>query len=249
MEAIGKIGPYHADINGKQPDGSIRGPFDVEPVKSGDVPTYPVIWAHTAENQRSISFPGESQGIPRRSKSKHERPIINEKVTKVWKSASHVHFNRDFRFNSQSTGMQFTPNTTIGGRAWISIKLATVKQEKALVLWANTSLGFLLHWHHANRQQSGRGSIGVLPLKTLPILDVTTLNRTQLDAAEKLFTAVAKKDLLAAHRLDADLVRRELDERFGTEILGLPHTIFADGGPVDLLRRKLSAEPSVRGSK
>ena len=249
VEAIGKIGPYHADINGKQPDGSIRGPFDVEPVKSGDVPTHPVIWAHSAENQRSISCPGESQGIPRKSKSKHERTIINEKVAKVWESASHAHFNRDFRFNSQSTGMQFTPNTTIGGRAWISIKLATVKQEKALVLWANTSLGFLLHWHHANRQQSGRGSIGVLPLKTLPILDVATLNRTQLDAAEKLFTAVAKKDLLAAHRLDADLVRRELDERFGTEILGLPHALFAAGGPVDLLRRKLSAEPSVRGSK
>ena len=249
VETIAKIGPYHADINGKQPDGSIRGPFDIEPVKSGDVPTYPVIWAHSAENQRSISCAGESQGIPRKSKSKHERTIINEKVTKVWKSASHAHFNRDFRFNSQSTGMQFTPNKTIGGRAWISIQLATVAQEKALVLWANTSLGFLLHWHHSNRQQSGRGSIGVLPLKTLPVLDVTTLNRTQLNAAEKLFNAVAKRALLAAYRLDADLVRRELDERFGTEILGLPCTIFADGGPVDLLRRKLSAEPSVRGDK
>ena len=145
--------------------------------------------------------------------------------------------------------MQFTPNRTIGGRAWISIQLATVGQEKALVLWANTSLGFLLHWHHANRQQSGRGSIGVLPLKTLPVLDVTTLNRTQLNAAEKLFNAVEKRGLLAAYRLDADLVRRELDERFGTEILGLRRTIFADGGPVDLLRRKLAAEPSVRGDK
>ena len=249
VEAIGKIGPYHADIDGRQPDGSIRGPFDIERVKSGDVPTYPVIWAHSAENQRTISFAGESQGTRRKSRSKHEQTIIDEKVARVWASASHAHFNRDFRFNSQSTGMQFTPNRTIGGRAWISIQLATVGQEKALVLWANTSLGFLLHWHHANRQQSGRGSIGVLPLKTLPVLDVTTLNRTQLNAAEKLFNAVEKRGLLAAYRLDADLVRRELDERFGTEILGLRRTIFADGGPVDLLRRKLAAEPSVRGDK
>ena len=50
VEGIGKIGPYPADSNRKQPDGSIRGPFDVEPVKPGDVPTYPVIWAHSAEN-------------------------------------------------------------------------------------------------------------------------------------------------------------------------------------------------------
>lgn len=89
----------------------------------------------------------------------------------------------------------------------------------------------------------------MLPLKTLPVLDVTALKPNLLDAAEKLFNAVAKKDLLSAYRLDDDLVRRELDERFGTEVLGLPRAIFADNGPVDLLRRKLSAEPSVRGNK
>ena len=228
VEAIGKIGPYHADINGRTSTGGIRGPFDIEPLKPHDEPTYPVIWAHDTEEQRAISFPGESQGLPRKGASKHEKTIINEKVASVWASASHCHFNRDFRFNSQSTGMQFTPKKTIGGRAWISIQLATVQQEKALVLWANTSLGFLLHWHHANRQQSGRGSIGVLPLKTLPVLDVTALK---------------------PNRLDDDLVRRELDERFGTEVIGLPRALFTEGGPVDLLRRKLSAEPSVRGNK
>jgi len=100
--------------------------------------------------------------------------------------------------------MQFTPRKTIGGRAWISIQLATTRQEKALVLWANTSLGFLLHWHHANRQQSGRGSVGVLPLKTLPVLDGKALTPAQLDAAEKLFDTIRNRDLLPIYRLDGD---------------------------------------------
>lgn len=63
---------------------------------------------------------------------------------------------------SQSTGMQFTPRPTIGGRAWLSIKLPSVELEKALVLWANTSLGLLLRWWHSNKQQSGRGAFTLL---------------------------------------------------------------------------------------
>lgn len=244
-----KIGPYHADINGWNSNGEVRGPFDIELLKAHDEPTYPVLWAHDTEEQRMIMFPGESQGLQRKGSTKDETNMINAKVARIWASASHCHFNRDFRFNSQSSGMQFTPKKTIGGRAWISIKLATVQQEKALVLWANTSFGFLLHWHHANRQQSGRGSVGVLPLQTLPVLDVTALAPTRLDAAEKIFASLAKKDLLSAHKLHEDGVRRELDERFGKEVLGLSAHLFADGGPVDLLRRKLGAEPSIRGNK
>ena len=59
--------------------------------------------------------------------------------------------------------MQFTPRKSIGGRAWLSISLETAEREKALVLWANTSLGFAAYWWHANKQQSGRGSIGRSP--------------------------------------------------------------------------------------
>ena len=86
-----------------------------------------------------------------------EQTIVDRKVENIWDTASHCHFNRDFRFNSQSTGMQFTPRKTIGGRAWLSISLSSVDQEKALVVWANTSLGLLLHWWHANKQQREGG--------------------------------------------------------------------------------------------
>jgi len=244
-----KIGPYHADINFRNSDGSIRGPFDISPLTSNQVPTYPVLWAHEAENQRNISFSADSEGLPRQDSNAEIQKVIDKKVCDVWATASHCHFNRDFRFNSQSTGMQFTPTRTIGGRAWISIGLKTVGQEKALALWANTSLGLLLHWWHANKQQSGRGSIGVNALETLPILDVTALSRKQLNEAVKLFDEVCNLDLLPLHEIDKDSVRQNLDEKFARKVLGLKAIILQAGGSLELLRKKLAQEPSIRGAK
>ena len=246
---IGEIGPYHADINGNTLTGGIRGPFDIFPIKPNSVPTYPVLWSHDAESERTMSFDGDCEGLPRQGSRSGEQAIVDLKVASIWNTASHCHFNRDFRFNSQSTGMQFTPRKTIGGRAWLSIRLSSVDQEKALVLWANTSLGLLLHWWYANKQQSGRGSIGKSMLQTLPILDVTDLEPKLLAEAVKLFDAMSEQPLLPLHELDRDPVRKELDEAFARNVLRLPEPIFRSGGPLELLRMKLSREPSIRGSK
>ena len=178
-----------------------------------------------------------------------EQAIVDLKVKSVWNTASHCHFNRDFRFNSQSTGMQFTPRKTIGGRAWPSISLSSMDQEKALVVWANTSLGLLLHWWHANKQQPGRGIVGKSILHTLPILDVTALEPKLLAEAVKLFDAMSKKPLLPLHEMDSDPIRRKLDEAFARNVLRLPAPILASGGALELLRMKLSREPSIRGGK
>lgn len=249
VAAIGEIGPIDRDINGNTPTGGARGPFDISPVKPGSAPTYPVLWGHDAERERTMSFEADCEGIPRSGTTPKEQAVLGLKLVGVWKTASHCHFNRDFRFNSQSTGMQFTPRRTIGGRAWLSIRLPSVEQEKALVLWANTSLGLLLRWWHSNKQQSGRGSIGKSALETLPVLDVTALTPQQLDAAVQIFDAMSDQPLRPLHEMDQDPVRRELDGRFAREVLGLAEPILVEGGPLDLLRMKLSREPSVRGSK
>jgi hypothetical protein len=86
--------------------------------------------------------------------------------------------------------MQCTPEKTIGGRAWLSIKLKNKAQEKALAVWGNTTLGLLLYWWHANKQQSGRGSIGKAALQGLPMLDVTALTPTPAKGGCKDFRQV-----------------------------------------------------------
>lgn len=249
VENIGEIGPIHRDINGKNPNGSIRGPFDTPPVKPGSAPTYPVLWAHDADRERTMAFDADCEGVPRRGATPKEQAALNTKVASVWSTASHCHVNCDFQFNSQSTGMQFTPYRTIGSRAWLSIKLSSVDQEKALVLWANTSLGLFLRWWHSNKQQSGRGNISKSTLQTLPVLDVTALKPKQLAEAVRIFNTMSGQPLLPLHEIYKDPVRKALDDDFALNVLGVSAPIVASGGPLELLRMKLSQEPSIRGAK
>jgi hypothetical protein len=243
---IGSIGPYHMDIMGATSTGGIRGPFAVLKVTGSGAPTYPVLWSHDAPRERTLAFEAESEGLPLKGANATERDMVLRKVAEVWDTASHCHFNRDLRFNSQSTAVQFSPRKSIGGRAWPSVQLKSEDQEKALVLWGNTTLGLLLYWWHANRQQAGRGSIGKAALAGLPALDVTAFSKTQLKHAAKLFDAVAQRPLRPVNEMDTDPARAALDERFMTDVLSLD-PVLVDA--VALLRAKLAREPSIQGSK
>ena len=145
--------------------------------------------------------------------------------------------------------MQFTSRRTIGGRAWPSIGLNSVDEEKALTLWANSSLGILLHWWHANKQQAGRGSIGVSALGSLAILDVATLSKEALSKAVAIFKDMKHRELRPVNEIEHDTVRQELDVRMTTEVLGFPSELVAPDGPLALLRQKLALEPSITGGK
>ena len=117
VSAIGQIGPYHMDIVGKTSKGGVRGPFAISPLQPHSLPTYPVLWAHETDKQRTMLFEADNEGQPLKGKNQKEQAIIDQRVTNVVNSASHCHFNRDFRFNSQSTSMQFTRRATIGSRS------------------------------------------------------------------------------------------------------------------------------------
>ncbi len=249
VSTIGKVGPYHSDVNGNTPNGGIRGPFRIEPLKTKGAPTYPVLWSHDAQRERCMEFEADSEGIIRQGKDDAEGELVNAKADKIWAVSSNCHFNTDFRFNSQSTAMQFTRKKTIGGRAWPSIKLASEEQEKVLVLWANSSLGLLLHWWYANKQQAGRGSIGILALESLPVLDVTKLSKNALSKAVAIFDDVKNEELRPVNEIAQDSVRAEIDTRLVTEVLGFPPELAAPDGPLALLRQKLALEPSIAGSK
>src|SRR5207248_65310 len=121
--------------------------------------------------------------------------------------------------------------------------------EKVLVLWANTTLGLLLRWWHSNKQQSGRGNIGKSTLQTMPIFDVSALHAQQLETAVRVFDEMCYKHLLPIHEIDKDPIRKQLDERFGREVLGLPEFVLVPGGALDVLRMKLAREPSIRRNK
>jgi hypothetical protein len=240
IDRVGKIGPYHADIDGLTQTGDIRGPFEHVDATDPKTSTYPILWNHEAVRERSMSFEGDAEGIIRLG-------ATPEKVRNIWNSRSHCHFNQNFQFNSQSTAMQYTERLTLGGRAWISIKAKNERIEKALVAWANTSLGLLVHWQHANKQQAGRGNIVPTSLASLPTVDFEELSDSQLEVAAAIFDKFRYRTLLTVEEIDVDIVRRELDEQFLFEVLGIPVWIVADDGPLGLVRNKLASEPSIVG--
>jgi hypothetical protein len=249
VSGIGRIGPLHMDINYNDSSGGIRRPFRIEPLRAKAAPTYPVLWAHDAKRERCMEFEADSEGMIRQGTDSDEDRFAREKASRIWEISSHCHFNRDFRFNSQSTAMQFTNKKTIGGRAWPSIKLATIEHEKALVLWGNSSLGILLHWWHANKQQAGRGSIGVSALASLPVLDVSKLSGEALARMVAIFDDMKYKELRPVNEIAQDAIRAGIDSRLATEVLGLAPELVAPDGPLALLRQKLALEPSITGSK
>jgi len=249
VSGIGKVGPYHMDINGNTPDGGIRGPFKIEVLKSKAAPTYPVLWTHHAGRERCMEFEADSEGILRQGKNTTEDKYAQEKASTIWATASHCHFNRDFRFNSQSTAMQFSSKKTIGGMAWPSIILSNIEQGKVLTLWGNSTLGLLLHWWYVNKQQSGRGRSGVAALTSIPVLDVTKLSKEALAKAVAIFDTMKHKELRPVNEIAQDAVRAEIDTRLATEVLGFSPELVAPDGPLTLLRQKLALEPSITGSK
>jgi len=246
---IGKTGPYHLDVSKRYSNGKIRGPFEIRDLQGNMVPTYPVLWAHDADRERTMQFEADREGIPFRADSVEEQSIVESKVAQVFRTASHCHSNLDFQFDAQSTSMQFTERKTIGGRAWISVQLQSEAHEKALCMWGNSTLGLLMFWWHSSKQQRRRGILTKTTLQTLPILDVTALSAAQLAQAAQIFDDTCQLPLKPVHELDIDENRKTLDRRFYGEVLGLPAAILADGGPLDILRQKLCREPSIRGSK
>jgi hypothetical protein len=80
-------------------------------------------------------------------------------------------------------------------------------------------------------------------------LDPAQLSVEQRAASVELLKVYGQLPLRPFNEIDLDDARAALDRAFLCDVLGLPALLFADDGPLALLRRKLAAEPSIAGSK
>ena len=216
-----------------------RGPFDIVSVKPEDVPTYPVLWAHEATRETKMIVMPDSAGEP--------RPRCEESAAKAWhETVSCLHFNLDFRINSQPLAACLTPKPSIGGRAWPNFLCTDWRWEIPLVLWANTTTGLISFWWIGARQQPGRTTLTITKLPSLTVLDPRALTRTQLDHADKIFEKFKNQDMLPANEAWRDKKRQALDRAVLIDLLGLSEDVLE---PLALLRQQWCAEPSVHGGK
>jgi hypothetical protein len=75
------------------------------------------------------------------------------------------------------------------------------------------------------------------------------LSPGQLAAAVAIFDDLKSENLLPINEIHIDPIRRALDERFATEVFGLPVAWTQPSGTLELLRAKLSNEPAITGTK
>ena len=234
---LGCPGPVDRDINGRNSDGTPRGPFDIQPL-SGRTASYPVLWSHNHARERHLIVEPDSQG--------RVRAGCQEKALKVWEGSTRLHFNLYFRINSQPLVACLTPEIAIGGRAWPHYRLHNERWEKVLALWANTILGLIGFWWRGTRQHQGRAIITISRLRELPMLDPRRLSEAQIEHAQTLFDEFTSRGFLPANEAYRDATRLALDEAVLVSLLGLPQDVLE---PLAVLRQQWCAEPTVHGGK
>ena len=247
LAEIASVGSSDMEIIGNKPDGSPQGAFDLHHPPVNPSPTYPMLWRHDADRERQLIVLPDSEGTIKEWPA--DQQWVNAKAARLWATASRAHYNRDLQFNSQPLIVAMTDRLCIGGRAWPSVVLGEEEHEFAFSLWCNSSLGLLLHWWIANKSQAGRGSTTVTAMPSIPTLDLERLTVEQHERAQRVFDELRDAAFLPFHLVHVDPARHELDRRLLTDVLDLPAALTADGGPIDLIRRKLAHEPQIYGQK
>ena len=238
LENLGFPGLVHRDINGRNSDGTPRGPFDIHPLYPGQAASYPVLWSHDHSRERHVIVEPDSQG--------RVRTGYQKKALAVWETATRLHFNLDFRMNSQPLAACLTPSPAVGGVAWPNYLLKDKKWEELVALWANTTLGLIGFWWRGTRQHQGRARLTITRLGELPMLDPQQLSETQIVQARVLFGDFADRQFLPANEAYHDATRIALDEAVLVDLLNLPKQVLE---PLAVLRRQWCAEPTVHGGK
>ncbi len=236
--ALGDIalrGLYSLDINGEPP----RGAFKNRKLEENEVPEYPALWNHDANRERMMVVQPDS--------SCDVNTGYEQKAVDDWKrTASRLHWNADFRLNSQSLSMCITLDECIGGTAWPNVIVNDNRHEIVLLLWSNSTLGLLMHWWKGTRQQQGRSRVSITAMSGFPVLDATTLTSEQLDLCQSIFNELKNETFLPANESYRDNIRKQLDRALLCDVLCFPVSVIES---LDLLRDQWCAEPSVHGGK
>lgn len=232
-------GVYHKDLNGS----GGRGPFDIESWDGRGAAAYPALWSHRASKARgdresSLVVAPDTQGIPREG--------CRERAVELWdRIASKLHCNLDFQVNSQSLGMCWTEQPSMGGRAWPNVVPREERHGVPLLLWGNSTLGLMQFWWQGTRQQKGRVIFTISRIPNLLTLDAAALDEEQLAECAKIFERMKARSFLPANEAYRDEARKELDVALFS-MLGLGRELLK---ALDVVRLKWCCEPSVHGGK
>ena len=240
---LGTCGPVDRLIAGSSVNPN-SGAFIVSDHPGGSS-DFPMLWNHHCENETRLVVPPDKQG--------HSVLQKEEAASELWKTATRLHFNRDYDFTSQPLAACLTEERTLGGRAWPSFALhpEEEREEKMewvypVLLWANSTLGLMSFYITGTRNQKGRSCLTVSRLPELPVLDPRQLSRQQLAASEDIFNRIKGREFQQANMADQDPTRRELDKILLCELLGHPQKVL---DRLEIIREQWCNEPHLHSGR
>ena len=228
------IGPTHhliGHLKGK----SVTGAFEFFPVTgSADaVGADRSLWAAESEVQRGLVVLPTHKGVP----------VPGGNCEEMRERQCRLFYARNMRWTSQALLAAMTEHEAMGGRAWNALENDDIRVCKAFAMWANSTLGMIVHWTQGQRTQAGRSTTQIGALGQIPCPKFDKIGDDKLDFAAAKFDELASRQLLPACQAHADETRQEIDAVV-VRMLKLPDDA---NKTVDQLRLLWCSEPSVHG--
>ncbi len=156
------VGPTH-DLIGHPHGGDGRGAFEFHELSQDSKRMQDLsLWAANSKTQTSIRVNPTHYGTPM---------ATNDEVTEMRDRRSTLYYQRNMRWTSQKIICAVTDQPHMGGNAWTTLSHDDEAVRFGFALWANSSLGMLVHWSRSQRQQLGRGLTKIGAVKQMPCPD------------------------------------------------------------------------------
>ena len=233
---IFEIGPSHDSI-GHLEKGDGRGAFEFFPVQgeTDAIGADRSLWAADSKAQSCLVVPPTHKGVPVKGRAR--------KCEEMRALRGRLFYARNMRWTSQALLAAMTKNDAMGGSAWTVLQHQDHRVCKAFMLWANSTLGMIVHWTRGQRTHSGRSRTQVKALGKIPCPRLDALGDPVLDRVAARFDELAFRPLLPVCQSHADETRREIDS-VTAELLDVPKRMRE---VVETLRFLWCREPSVHG--
>jgi hypothetical protein len=203
LQTLGNLGPDRRDVY----DG-----FEIITTPTA----FPAFWGRTAESTSHLAHQ------PNRYLRPLQTALANRSLRDagvLWGRSGRVLIAEKVRLNTQSAMAGLCETAVLSNVWWpYSINGGDVRQEKALVMWLNSSLGLLMLLAVREETEGAWINFKKPTLEHLPVLDVTSLALSTLESLASAFDEVATQTLLPLPRINEDAARAAIDSAIATAL-------------------------------
>jgi hypothetical protein len=223
LEELGELGYDQRDIH------------DAFTVSRTDWSPYPAFWNHNSKKVISLKQSHNAHLLPRSVPAKGRKLRDSSRMAE---KAGRILLVERVRTTSHRVLAVGFDEPVLGNTWWTFKTELSMEQERALLLWLNSSAALLLMLSCRVTTQGAWMKIKKPIWAAMPVLDVHSLSDEVITQLAKSYDEICEKELMALAKLNKDPVRAEIDDALSAA-LELPD--------VKPLRQLLAREPGLTG--